>query len=237
MHLYETDGYSDVGVSAVDAEVKGVAPGKGARLMRATIVGVLSYLLASCASTLPNTRRLGNEVFVLTEPQRTQLAAPQLGITVPKGFITDLASVPHFLEFIESRSGPTMAAGIVHDYLYWDQHCKREEADAVLLLELRDAGVTRVRRWAIYGVIRSVGQIAFDKNTNAKLGGDLRFVSDAYLSQSRNDIVFGNRSLQDVQNEIRSKGGLTDYVYPDVGGMKTACTSALKEVSSSGFFS
>jgi hypothetical protein len=39
-------------------------------------------------------------------------------ITVPKGMLTDLASVPRFAQTIVARVGPHLEASILHDFLY-----------------------------------------------------------------------------------------------------------------------
>ncbi len=44
-------------------------------------------------------------------------------ITVPKGFVTDLASIPFPANLIFNKAGRYASAGIVHDYLYWKQPC------------------------------------------------------------------------------------------------------------------
>ena len=53
-------------------------------------------------------------------------------VEVPKGFVTDLASVPAILWSVFPKTGRYAYAAIVHDYLYWTQAVSREEADSVL---------------------------------------------------------------------------------------------------------
>ncbi len=196
----------------------------------------LSFVLASCTTIRPTVSRLGDNTYVVDKPLTAKLRGGQT-ITVPRGFITDLASIPHFLEFIESKSGPTLAPGIVHDYLYWNQECTREQADAVLLLELKDSGVSNIRRYAIYGAVRSfLGEMAYEKNGKALKNGELRFISEAYLEATKDNFATGNPKLKDIQSAVLKEGGLKSYKYPDLVGIKAACEAALKTVAESSFF-
>lgn len=189
-------------------------------------------LLASCVSTPPSIMRLGDQVFVTTFPQTSEIAGTQNRITVPKGFITDLASIPPLLESIESKSGPTMQAGILHDFLYWDQTCLREEADAALLLELEDSGVPEWKRRDIYLVVSGVGKFAFKKNSDAKAAGETRFLSSDYVDKLQKTMAKGNPTLKDIQSKAREQGALITYSYPNPATLKAACAAALKAVTS-----
>src|SRR5262245_19918965 len=66
---------------------------------------------------------------VLYRPLRYQILDTNFVIIVPKGFVTDYASVPkEFHSFISPR-GPHGSPAIIHDFLYWDQSCTRQQAD------------------------------------------------------------------------------------------------------------
>ncbi len=65
-------------------------------------------------------------------------------ITVPAGFVTDLASIPPPANVVFSKTGRYSSAGIVHDYLYWVQPCgdderSREIADRIIKEALKGA--------------------------------------------------------------------------------------------------
>ena len=68
---------------------------------------------------------------MLTEPLPTRIGRSSEIITIPKGFVTDLTSIPRFFWSAFPKSGPYMSAAILHDYLYWDQRCTREQADRI----------------------------------------------------------------------------------------------------------
>ncbi len=79
-------------------------------------------------------------------------------ITVPKGMLTDLTSVPQLFRNIIGRVGPHLEAAIVHDYLYiaWQllpgkKPCKRDWrfANRVMFAGLDAANVGWVSRTLI----------------------------------------------------------------------------------------
>ena len=55
-------------------------------------------------------------------------------ISVPKGFVTDLASIPRLFWTIFPPAAAYSYPAIIHDYLYWFQPCSRETADNILKL-------------------------------------------------------------------------------------------------------
>ena len=50
-------------------------------------------------------------------------------VTIPKGFITDLCSVPPFLHSFFSNSQRTLKAYVVHDWLYKNDYKRNELGD------------------------------------------------------------------------------------------------------------
>lgn len=65
-------------------------------------------------------------------------------ITVPKGFETDLASVPLFFQLFVPVTGRYLEATIIHDYLYEHALRTKQEADAILAEGMR---VLKGKRW------------------------------------------------------------------------------------------
>ncbi len=82
-------------------------------------------------------------------------------ILVPKGFVTDLASVPRFAAGIIPPDGPWVMAAIIHDYLYATQGLAgvftRSQADDIFREAMKDLGVNKVRRNVIYAAVRVGG--------------------------------------------------------------------------------
>ncbi|SPJ24977.1 DUF1353 domain-containing protein [Palleronia abyssalis] len=90
-------------------------------------------------------------------------------LTVPRGLITDLTSVPAILRWYVGRVGPWLEAAIVHDWLYvaWQvvdrapDEADRAFADRLMLAAMRAAGIGPIRRNAIYGAVRLFGRGAY----------------------------------------------------------------------------
>lgn len=94
-------------------------------------------------------------------------------ITVPPGFVTDLASIPRLAASLYPPDGPWVKAAIVHDFLYgtrgtgvWDKHPSglsrptpytRAEADDVLREAMADRGVGLFARNVIWSAVRAGG--------------------------------------------------------------------------------
>lgn len=70
-------------------------------------------------------------------------------LTVPAGFITDLASVPRLPGMFLLFGGKGRNAAVLHDYLYNERSSSREYADAVFFKAMaHDEGMfTRVAMW------------------------------------------------------------------------------------------
>src|SRR3990167_2187081 len=62
-------------------------------------------------------------------------------ITVPKGFITDLASVPPPASMLIPKSGLYNQAAVLHDYLYSVQTRTRLASDRIFLEAMKVLGV------------------------------------------------------------------------------------------------
>jgi hypothetical protein len=95
-------------------------------------------------------------------------------VHVPKGFLTDFASVPRLLWNIFPPTGGYGKAAVIHDFLYqyrlvkWERPAgtltrlvERGEADAILNEGMEVLGVGRVTRWMIYRGVRVGGWVAW----------------------------------------------------------------------------
>ena len=94
-------------------------------------------------------------------------------ITVPKGLLTDLASVPQMFRFIAGRVGPHLEACVVHDYLYAASQINnisptedmRRFADRLMLVAMLAAGMG-CKAHLIYWAVRCFGRPAFFREIN-----------------------------------------------------------------------
>jgi len=95
-------------------------------------------------------------------------------VIVPKGFVTDLASIPRIFWASLRPDGDYAYAAILHDYLYWTQTSSRARADQVLEAVMRDFTITWVTRQAIFRAVRVGGSGAWDANGAARVNGEKR---------------------------------------------------------------
>lgn len=78
-------------------------------------------------------------------------------ITVPAGFITDLASTPRIAWNLFPPDGSYLKAAICHDFAYAKKIMSRKEADEMFLEAMKAAGVSWVSRWIVYSAVRAGG--------------------------------------------------------------------------------
>lgn len=90
------------------------------------------------------------------------LGAGVVGVCVPKGYVTDLASTPRIVWPIFPPFGQHQRAAIVHDYLY-SRHarCSRFLADSLFREAMAALGVPLWRRVVMYYAVRLFGWAAF----------------------------------------------------------------------------
>jgi hypothetical protein len=113
---------------------------------------------------------------ILQRPMSYQIGKTRDSITVPAGFVTDFASIPRALWTELSPVGEHERAAIVHDYLYWFQPCEREETDNLLMIAMREGGVSDLQRGAVYAGVRVGSADAWSANAVARDRGDLKIV-------------------------------------------------------------
>jgi len=86
--------------------------------------------------------------------------------TVPKDFISDLASIPRIVWNVCAPFDPGIReAALIHDWLYRTKDARfsngnsisRLMADEIFLDELRERGIGYCRRYEMYWVVRGFG--------------------------------------------------------------------------------
>lgn len=90
---------------------------------------------------------------------------PNSKIIVPKGFVTDFASIPrmfrHILPVTGTKRNPYGKSAVLHDYLY-DKTClynySRKEADDIFLEAMKAVGVSKFVRYLLYYSVRWFGK-------------------------------------------------------------------------------
>lgn len=101
---------------------------------------------------------------------------------IPRGFITDLASIPRLLRWMFSINGLSREPAVLHDFLYSMQPVTRAQADALFLEALTACGVGIVQRNALYYGVRAGGWVAWNKHK--KNGVAENFVPESYWAEA-----------------------------------------------------
>jgi Protein of unknown function (DUF1353) len=119
--------------------------------------------------------RFKDPVYFLTKPISWQPNADQSSydvVTVPKGFVTDFASIPRVFWSVLRPDGDYTYPAIIHDFLYWQQHTQRETADRIFLFSMQDFDIDQTTATIIYNAVRLGGGVAWRHNSSDKtLGG------------------------------------------------------------------
>lgn len=134
-------------------------------------------------------------------------------LIVPAGFVTDLASVPDIAEPLLPRAGEYSDAAILHDYLYWTQSCTREQADNIMSIAMKEAGVAPWKDLLIHSAVRLGGQDAWNANRTRRASGFIRTVD---LPWDRSPSTTEWRTLQVILRETSSRSGTEPPVSPNV---------------------
>lgn len=91
-------------------------------------------------------------------------------IAVPKGFITDLASIPAALRAFINPNGNSRKAAVLHDWLYCSRLYPRAEADAIFREALIFCGVSTSVAWTMWAGVRVGGWIYYNHRKKQPLG-------------------------------------------------------------------
>ncbi|ECH9713658.1 DUF1353 domain-containing protein [Salmonella enterica subsp. enterica serovar Javiana] len=79
-------------------------------------------------------------------------------ISVPAGFITDLASVPRIFWTLLPPDGKYAKAAIIHDWMYDNALRTKKEADLIFLDGMTVLGVPRWKRTIMYYAVKLFGR-------------------------------------------------------------------------------
>ncbi|MBK8057907.1 MAG: DUF1353 domain-containing protein [Gemmatimonadetes bacterium] len=97
--------------------------------------------------------------------------------TVPKGFVTDLTSIPQVFWSLLRPDGNYAYSAVLHDYLYWFQSRPREVADEIFRQSMKDFRVPSSTVEAIHAAVRLGGGSSWDDNARRKARGERRVLA------------------------------------------------------------
>jgi len=125
--------------------------------------------------------RFADEMYAITKPLawtpgKSEEEASLKPVNVPKGFVTDFASVPRIFWQFLPRDGKYTYPAIIHDYLYWVQDRPRENADEIFRIAMREFSLDPIVINAVYWGVKAGGSIAWKNNAAAKARGERRIL-------------------------------------------------------------
>ena len=180
------------------------------------VTALMVLLIAGCARIPSPTVKpfADNQAWLLVEKLTYSIGQSGISNTVPQGFVTDFASIPKPLWSYLSPHGRYSKAAIVHDYLYWVQDCTREEADNILLIAMKESGVSSAQQKEIYLGVRAGGWYAWDANRKERVNGLPRVIPPEFL-QIPDDVTW------EEYRKVLVARGVKDPVFPN--GSTTYC--------------
>ena len=131
----------------------------------------------------PAARAFGDNKFWITIEDMTYvIGSTNVRIVVPKGFVTDFASIPQALWSAGlGPQGQYSRAALVHDYLYWSQGCTRDQSDRLLVIAMKESRVSSFDEFLVYQGVNVGGAGPWDANAAERKAGLPRVVPEQYL--------------------------------------------------------
>ena len=131
----------------------------------------------------PVVRAFGdNKFWIVAEDMVYVIGRTSERIVVPKGFVTDFASIPQTLwSFGLTPHGQYSRAAVVHDYLYWSQGCSREQADRLLVIAMKESSVSGFDEFLVYQGVDKGGAGPWQANAVERRAGLPRIVPEGFL--------------------------------------------------------
>lgn len=172
---------------------------------------ILVLVLAGCqAPPVPTVRPFGDsQAWITVENVEYIIGSTTERIIVPKGFVTDFASIPQGLwSFGLSPHGQYSRAALIHDYLYWSQGCSRPQSDNLLLIAMKESEVGNFDEFAIYQGVKLGGSGAWRKNAKERERGLPRIVPEQYIRPANPNVNWSD------YREWLVKMGVKDPVFP-----------------------
>jgi uncharacterized protein DUF1353 len=164
--------------------------------------------------------------WMLQSPQIREIGknSPYRVIVVPRGFVTDFASIPKPLQVLRGVLPTTDrfgTAALIHDYLYWRQDCTREQSDNIMEIAMMETGIPLLERKIIREGVRQFGQSAWDANRRARQSGLIRTVGPPHDQVPPTGTW---AEYRDWLRTIRAKEGVEFRVHESVCAMADSAT-------------
>lgn len=95
-------------------------------------------------------------------------------VEVPRGFVTDFASVPRAFWSLFRADGDYAYAATLHDFLYWQQNRTKAEADSIFRYAMDDLKISDAKSYVLYKAVDLMGDSAWEANAKLKASGEKR---------------------------------------------------------------
>lgn len=115
-----------------------------------------------------------------------EYVSARVRFTLPVGFITDFASIPHLVQNIADVDGDSRLPATGHDLFYSGRWTTREFADAFLRDAMIEYGAGRAAAAVYWGAVRSCGWIYWNRrNATGKGLQRYDFIDDASYAAAK----------------------------------------------------
>ncbi|WP_336353199.1 DUF1353 domain-containing protein [Pseudomonas atacamensis] len=118
-------------------------------------------------------------IYIVDQPLDWEPDAGQeklKSVIVPRGFVTDLASIPRVFWSELNPADEYAYAAVVHDYLYWTQELSKEDSDLILKYAMENLEVSKTKIFIIYQAVKNLGTSAWNNNKRLKDNGEKRIL-------------------------------------------------------------
>lgn len=123
--------------------------------------------------------RFVEPVYFLLEPivwEPNPGAQDLPAVQVPRGFVTDFASIPRIFWSVLRPDGEYAHAAVIHDYLYWSQTTPKAVADSIFKRAMEDLKVAPATVATLYNAVKLFGDQAWQENARLKGQGEKRIL-------------------------------------------------------------
>lgn len=189
--------------------------------MNKIIITTIMFL-GGCATIQPQKTECFSDDrnCVLIEDLVYSIGKSNIKVRVPKGFVTDYASIPQALWSLGlSPHGRYSKAAIVHDYLYWSRDCTKQQADNILLIAMKESNVSIADQTFIYEGVNIFGKPSWESNNNEREQQLPRIIPSKYM-QLPDDIEWSDYRTYLVSKGVSDPAFQKNAPYCKLGNSK-----------------
>jgi hypothetical protein len=173
------------------------------------LIGLLSVATVTWSQAPPPSPLVqafgDNKFWIVVRDMEYKIGSTSARIVVPKGFVTDFASIPPALWSLGlSPHRQYSRAAVIHDYLYWSQGCTRPQSDRLLVIAMKESNVSDFDELVVYQGVDRFGARPWNENAVERNAGLPRIIPEIYLSPADPNILWP------TYREMLIKQGIND---------------------------